>query len=193
MMWIHVAALRYRVNQNLPLVMNKVCFRIFICVYIAYPIFGHPSLIWSILARIVSVTGTVFSRVPKTTKSTDSKPAEETKTVAFTYQSTPSAALVSDLKGIVVNFLLAFCLTENCWDAVILPQFGCEKDFANCWKNEHKAHLNFTVVKIGTCTNKDFSIPTSCQSMGDFFPLLSSPIKMSNIVYSGKLRHGLKG
>ena len=83
---------------------------------------------------IVSVTGMVSSRVPKTTKSTDSKPVEETKTVAFTYQSTPSAALVSDLKGIVVNFLLAFCLTENCWDAVILPQFGCEKDFANCWK-----------------------------------------------------------
>ena len=53
---------------------------------------------------IVSVTGMVSSRVPKTTKSTDSKPVEETKTVAFTYQSTPSAALVSDLKGIVVNF-----------------------------------------------------------------------------------------
>ena len=107
-MWIHVAALRYRVNQNLPLVINKVCFRIFICVYIAYSMFGHPSLIWSILARIVSVTGTVFSRVPKTTMSTDSKAVEETKTVAFTYQSTPSAALVSDLKGIVVNFFTSF-------------------------------------------------------------------------------------
>ena len=108
MMWIHVAALRYRVNQNLPLAINKVCFRIFICVYIAYTMFGHPSLIWSILARIVSVTGTVFSRVPKTTMSTDSKAVEETKTVAFTYQSTPSAALVSDLKGIVVNFFTSF-------------------------------------------------------------------------------------
>ena len=183
MVWIHVAALRYRVNQNLPLAINKVCFRIFICVYIAYTMFGHPSLIWSILARIVSVTGTVFSRVAKTTKSTDFKPVEETKTAAFTYQSTPSAALVSNLKGIVANFFTSFFLTENCWDAVILPQFGCGKNFANCWKNEHKAHLNFAVVKIGTCTNTDFSIPTSCQRMGDFFPLLSFPIKMSNIVY----------
>ena len=108
MMWIHVTALRYRVNQNLPLAINKVCFRIFICVYIAYAMFGHPSLIWSILTMIVSVTGMVSSRVPKTTKSTDSKPVEETKTVAFTYQSTPSAALVSDLKGIVVNFFTSF-------------------------------------------------------------------------------------
>lgn len=74
----------------------------------------------------------VFSRVPITTKSADPKPVKETKTVAVTYQSTPAVALVSDLNGIVVIFLLAFCLTENCWDAVILPQFGCEKDFANC-------------------------------------------------------------
>ena len=108
MMWIHVAALRYRVNQNLPLAINKVCFRIFICVYIAYAMFGHPSLICSTLAMIVSVTGMVSSRVPKTTKSTDSKPVEETKTVAFTYQSTPSAALVIDQKGIVVNFFTSF-------------------------------------------------------------------------------------
>ena len=50
----------------------------------------------------------VFSRVLKTTKSTDSKPVEETKTVAVTYQSTPSAALVSDLKGIVVSFFTSF-------------------------------------------------------------------------------------
>ena len=57
---------------------------------------------------IVSVTGMDFSRVPKTTKSTDSKPVEETKTVAFTYQSTPSAALVIDQKGIVVNFFTSF-------------------------------------------------------------------------------------
>ena len=108
MMWIHVAALRYRVNQNPPLAINKVCFRIFICVYIAYTMFGHPSLIWSILARIVSVTGVVFSWVPKTTKSTDSKPVKETETEAVTHQSTPSAALVSDLKVIVVNFFTSF-------------------------------------------------------------------------------------
>ena len=144
--------------------------------------FSHPSLIWSILARIVSITGMVFSRVPITTKSTDPKPVKETKTVAVTYQSTPAVALVSDLNGIVVIFLLAFCLTENCWDAVILPQFGCKKDFANCWKKEHKAHLNFADVKTGTSTNTYFSIPASCQSMGDFFPLPSSPIKISNVL-----------
>ena len=50
----------------------------------------------------------VFSQVPKITKSTDSKPVEEPKTVVFTYQSTPTAALVSDLKGIVVNFFTSF-------------------------------------------------------------------------------------
>ena len=50
-------------------------------------------------------------------------------------------------------------------------------------KNEHKAHLNFTVVKIGGLYKYRFFNSIVLSEYGDFFPLLSSPIKMSNIVY----------